>query len=191
MSPSLYTHLSPPFRIVMYIPTATSLTSGGFFVRRPDTGKVDTILSAQAALRAMVQAHGKQLSALPRTAASASASSSAPPGGAAASGGTLLDLVNAGLASDNNVSAALAACVACMHTGCRTLPLYLSPAGKLGCRLLVVTQVRADCGIGGFLLFLLHPGQSVVRHRRLQCPALAHRLRQDRRQWPEGAPGGG
>ncbi len=35
----------------MYIPSATLLTKGGFFIRRPESGLYDTVLSAQGILR--------------------------------------------------------------------------------------------------------------------------------------------
>lgn len=86
----------------MYVPTASALTKGGYFIRRQGSdgkydGKYDTVLSAQGILRSMVQAHEKQLAALPRRAS--------PPvaGGVVVHSGrgSLLDLVNNGLATDN------------------------------------------------------------------------------------------
>ena len=104
----------------MYVPSAQALTHGGYFVprappppppspsqppagtdqqaesagavRRADVVQYDTILSAQQMLRSLVQAHGKQLAALPRSDGTVGA-------------GTLLDLANQGLATDTNVRA--------------------------------------------------------------------------------------
>jgi hypothetical protein len=79
----------------MYLPSATVLTKGGYFIRRPGIDrKYDTILSAQELLRSMVQAHEKQLAAWPR------ALSLPSHGAAGKGGGSLLDLVNEGLATD-------------------------------------------------------------------------------------------
>ena len=79
----------------MHIPTASALVRGGYFLRRPETGLYDTPLSAQSILRSMAAAHGKRLSTMRISAGEA------PPGIKA--DGSLLDLVNAGLASDSNV----------------------------------------------------------------------------------------
>ena len=79
----------------MHIPTASALVRGGYFIRRPETGLFDTPLSAQSILRSMAAAHGKRLSTM-----------RVGPGEALSgvkANGSLLDLVNAGLASDNNV----------------------------------------------------------------------------------------
>ena len=72
------------------------MTGGGYFIQRPETELFDTPLSAQSILRSMVQAHGKRLASMPVKTGSV-------PQGAVKAGGSLLDLVNAGLASDNNV----------------------------------------------------------------------------------------
>ena len=99
-------------RVVMYVPSASALTRGGYFVPRPGTKQYDTIQSAQYVLRSLVQAHGKQLSLIPSSssgAASGSASagvgsSSAAPVIKSLGKGSLLDVANEGLQSDSDVS---------------------------------------------------------------------------------------
>lgn len=96
----------------MYVPSASALTRGGYFVPRPGTEQYDTIQSAQYVLRSLVQAHGKQLSQIPSSAGSAaSGSASAGVGSSAAAPvikslgkGSLLDVANEGLQTDSDVS---------------------------------------------------------------------------------------
>ncbi|KAG1671648.1 hypothetical protein FOA52_006879 [Chlamydomonas sp. UWO 241] len=51
--------------ICVYVPCAEALVKGGYFTRNDATGRYDTILSAQALLRATVAAHAHQLAAMP------------------------------------------------------------------------------------------------------------------------------
>lgn len=108
----------------MYVPSATTLTSGGFFYKRPD-GTYDTIISAQHILKSMLESHKQQLAALPQHLSSSfggtkpagsstdsnnSSSSMQPPSegseglAGAPANGSLLDLVTSGLATDDDVS---------------------------------------------------------------------------------------
>jgi hypothetical protein len=74
--------------VVVYVPDAAALVSGGFFYKRPEDGTFDTIISAQHILKSVVDAHRGQLAALP----------------AAGGGGTLLEVAEKGLATDDDVS---------------------------------------------------------------------------------------
>ncbi|GAX75551.1 hypothetical protein CEUSTIGMA_g2994.t1 [Chlamydomonas eustigma] len=87
--------------IAMYIPSATELTRGGYFLRRESSGQFDTINSAQQILRSLVQSHRKELSALPATVALQGEAS-----------GSLLDIANKGLATDSDATLAVDACMA-------------------------------------------------------------------------------
>nr|8A22_Bw Chain Bw, mS29 [Polytomella magna]8APN_Bw Chain Bw, mS29 [Polytomella magna] len=51
--------------IVLYIPSAFTLTRGGFFYRRPGTDLFDTLTSAQHLLKGLLDCHQAQLAKLP------------------------------------------------------------------------------------------------------------------------------
>jgi hypothetical protein len=51
---------------VLYLPSATTLTAGGYFVKRPGTEQYDTIVSAQQLLKSMYDVHQEQLAQLPQ-----------------------------------------------------------------------------------------------------------------------------
>jgi hypothetical protein len=76
-------------RIVVYVPSASMLTHGGYFEKRPDSRLYDTIISAQQVVKSVHDAHRDQLASL-----------SAPDGQT----GSLLDLAATALATDSNVS---------------------------------------------------------------------------------------
>ncbi|KAI8473917.1 MAG: mitochondrial ribosomal death-associated protein 3-domain-containing protein [Monoraphidium minutum] len=131
--------------IVLYVPDARALVAGGFFYKRPGgtTSAYDTIISAQHILKSVLDSHKEQLEALPlsryaplaaRTgaagvaaggdaaAAAAGSDSSAAGGGGGGSGaaggggyGTLLDLVNSGLETDDNARLAVSCCLALIN----------------------------------------------------------------------------
>jgi small subunit ribosomal protein S29 len=100
----LHRHPLPCLRIVLYVPSATILTSGGYFLKRPDTEQYDTIISAQQLLKGMLDAHQDDLAQLQqqRPADGSSSSSSSSSGG-----GTLLDLVKKGLSADDDAVTAV------------------------------------------------------------------------------------
>lgn len=76
---------------MLYVPSATTLTSGGYFLKRPDTEQYDTIISAQQLLKGMLDAHQDDLAQLQQQ---------RPAEGS--TGGTLLDLVKKGLSADDD-----------------------------------------------------------------------------------------
>ncbi len=51
---------------MLYLPSAATLTAGGYFTKRPGSEQYDTIVSAQQLLKAMYDAHQEQLAALPQ-----------------------------------------------------------------------------------------------------------------------------
>lgn len=51
--------------LVLYIPSATALTEGGYFIKRPGTAQYDTIISAQHILKTLHDNHKDQLKELP------------------------------------------------------------------------------------------------------------------------------
>jgi hypothetical protein len=63
-SSSLSAAAAAAVRLVLYVPSAANLTRGGFFYRRPD-GSYDTIISAQHILKSVADSHQQQLAGLP------------------------------------------------------------------------------------------------------------------------------
>jgi len=80
--------------LVLYVPDARALVSGGFFYKRPEDGSYDTIIAAQHVLKSVVDSHKGRLGEM----------GVARQEGAAAGVQTLLDLANKGLATDDDVS---------------------------------------------------------------------------------------
>jgi hypothetical protein len=106
--------------LVVYVPDARALVSGGFFYKRPETGTYDTIISAQHILKSVLDSHRAQLEAMPRRVSAptpaggatgeAAAKAGAAVGAAGGGAGSLLDLVLAGLSTDDDVSLRRFAC---------------------------------------------------------------------------------
>ncbi|GLC44325.1 hypothetical protein PLESTB_000481900 [Pleodorina starrii] len=113
--------------LVLYVPSCAALVQGGYFSRRGDSSRWDTLTSAQQLLKGLLDAHGPQLKKMPVLAAAAAAPAVAAAGSAAAPvqaaaaaatavaaapgkdprGRTLHDLVTGALASDDNAELAV------------------------------------------------------------------------------------
>eukprot|EP00878_Enallax_costatus_P043286 GHUV01051172.1.p1 GENE.GHUV01051172.1~~GHUV01051172.1.p1 ORF type:complete len:133 (-),score=27.66 GHUV01051172.1:305-703(-) len=97
-------------RLALYVPSAVDLTRGGFFYKRPD-GTYDTIISAQHILKSMSDSHDKQLAGMKLQLQESRDLLGSFAGAAKGRKETLLDLVNTGLSTDDNVSTWSCCCI--------------------------------------------------------------------------------